>query len=95
MFGSLIILLILPFTDVSRIRSTQFRPSMKFFFWCFVINFFILMWIGSQHPVEPYVTIGQISTAVYFSYFLFIIPIISIIENTLFDLNTKSNSSKD
>jgi quinol-cytochrome oxidoreductase complex cytochrome b subunit len=29
MFGSLLILLILPITDLSRIRSSQFRPAMK------------------------------------------------------------------
>jgi ubiquinol-cytochrome c reductase cytochrome b subunit len=29
MFGSLLILLILPLTDVSRIRGSQFRPAMK------------------------------------------------------------------
>ncbi len=44
------------------------------------------MFIGSEHPVEPYVTIGQIATGFYFLYFLFFVPIIGIIENTLFDL---------
>jgi len=29
MFGSLLILLILPITDLSRIRGSQFRPAMK------------------------------------------------------------------
>ena len=29
MFGSLLILLVLPFTDLSRTRSNQFRPAMK------------------------------------------------------------------
>src|SRR6202000_3538757 len=29
MFGSLLILLILPLTDISRIRGSQFRPAMK------------------------------------------------------------------
>jgi len=33
MFGSLLILLVLPLTDVSRIRGMAFRPAMKFFFW--------------------------------------------------------------
>jgi ubiquinol-cytochrome c reductase cytochrome b subunit len=88
MFGSLLILLILPLIDLSRIRSTQFRPLMKLIFWFFVVNFFILMFIGSQHPVSPFVEIGQISTAFYFLYFLVFIPIIGIIENTLADLAT-------
>ncbi len=46
------------------------------------------MFIGSQHPVSPFVEIGQISTAFYFLYFLVFIPIIGIIENTLADLAT-------
>lgn len=92
MFGSLLILLVLPLTDVSRIRGNQFRPAMKLAFWFFVVDFFILMWIGSQHPNEPYVTIGQCSTAFYFAWFLIIVPAIAIAENTLMDLAlTKKN----
>jgi len=87
MFGSLLILLVLPFTDLSRIRGSQFRPMMKVANWAFFVNFFILMWIGSQHPDSPYVEIGQISTAFYFLWFLFLVPVIGLIENTLYDLN--------
>src|SRR5690606_12193520 len=86
MISAILILLATPFLDTSRIRSMQFRPIMKFFFWAFVANFFILTWIGSQHPEEPLSTIGQFSTAFYFSYFLVILPVVGIIENTLFDL---------
>jgi len=86
MFGSLLILLILPITDLSRIRGMVFRPAMKLFFWAFVVNFFILMWIGSQHPNTPYVEIGQVATIFYFSWFFIIVPMIGLIENTLIDL---------
>ena len=89
MFGSLLILLILPLTDVSRIRGATFRPMMKFAFWFFVVDFINLMWIGSQHPNSPYVEIGQISTAFYFPWFLIIVPFVRIIENTLFDIATE------
>ena len=95
MFGSLLILLILPLTDLSRTRSNQFRPAMKLAFWFFVVDFIILTWIGSQHPEQPYVIIGQISTAIYFSYFLLFVPAIGIIENTLMDLSlSKVNSAE-
>ena len=90
MFGSLLILLILPLTDVSRIRGSTFRPMMKLAFWFFVVVFIILTWIGSQHPNTPYVEIGQIATAFYFSWFLFIVPVIGVAENTLFDIATDS-----
>lgn len=93
MFGSLLILLVLPFTDLSRIRGAQFRPAMKLAFWFFVVDFIILMWIGSQHPNSPYVEIGQISTAFYFSWFLIIVPFIGLSENTLMDVATKPANS--
>ena len=89
MFGSLFILLILPLTDLSRIRGSQFRPAMKLFFWFFVVNFVILLWIGSQHPTSPYVEIGQISTAFYFLWFLVIVPVLGISENTIMDVATE------
>lgn len=89
MFGSLLILLILPLTDLSRIRGNQFRPAMKLFFWFFVVNFIMLFWIGSQHPNTPYLEIGQLSTTFYFSFFLIIVPVTGLVENTLLDLNIK------
>jgi hypothetical protein len=52
------------------------------------------MWIGSQHPVEPFVTVGQFATAFYFAWFLILLPLIGIIENTLMDIAITSNSSK-
>jgi len=91
MFGSLLILLVLPITDVSRIRGMAFRPAMKFFFWTFVVNFFILMWIGSQHPNSPFVEIGQVATVFYFAWFIIIVPMVGLIENTLMDLATEFN----
>ena len=86
MFGSLLILLILPLTDLSRIRGSKFRPFMKIAFWFFVVDFAILTWIGSQHPTSPYVEIGQIATAFYFAWFLVIIPFVGLVENTIFDI---------
>jgi ubiquinol-cytochrome c reductase cytochrome b subunit len=90
MVAAILILLVTPFLDTSRIRSMQFRPIMKFFFWLFVVNFLILGWIGANHPESPLVEIGQVSTVFYFSYFLVILPVVGIIENTLFDLGTKT-----
>jgi len=89
MFGSLLILLVMPLVDLSRIRGNQFRPAMRVAFWFFVVNFFILMWIGACHPETPFLEIGQFSTAFYFLWFLVLVPGIGIAENTLFDLATE------
>lgn len=91
MFASLFILLILPITDTSRIRGNQFRPIMKFAFWVLVVVFIILFWIGASHPVSPYSEIGAVATALYFSWFIIIVPVTGIVENTLMDLATSKH----
>ena len=54
------------------------------------------MWIGSQHPEYPYTVVGQYSTAIYFLFFLFIVPVTGVCENTLMDLAIPySNKIKD
>ena len=93
MFSAMLILLLLPSLDRSRVRSNAFKPINKFFFWLFVANFFLLGWIGGNHAEEPFITIGQICTTFYFSYFLIIIPTLGVIENTLMDIATSSNKS--
>jgi ubiquinol-cytochrome c reductase cytochrome b subunit len=85
MFGSLLILLVLPITDLSRTRGAQFSPFKKLAFWTLVVDFAILMWIGSCHPEAPYVFIGQAATALYFAWFVIVIPVIGLVENTIAD----------
>ena len=80
MFGSLLILLVLPWLDVSKVRSGTFRPIFKIFFWVFVLNFIALMYYGAQPAEGIYVTLAKISTAYYFLYFLVILPVVSRIE---------------
>jgi ubiquinol-cytochrome c reductase cytochrome b subunit len=92
MLGSLLILLAMPILDTSRIRGSQFRPLMRFAFWVFVTDFFLLMYLGSQHAEEPYITIGAIATVVYFGWFLVVLPVIGVIENTLMDIATDKKS---
>lgn len=89
MFSSLLILLAMPWVDTSRVRGSQFRPLMRWAFWLFVANFFVLMYIGSQHVESPYIEIGAASTAFYFAWFLVIVPVIGIVENTLLDIATE------
>jgi hypothetical protein len=95
MFGSLLILLVLPKTDLSVTRGSQFRPLMKLLNWFFVVNFFILMWIGSQHPETPFVEIGQFATFFYFSFFLFLVPIVGILEKSMLGFMSKKINNLD
>ena len=86
-----LLLLALPVLDKGYIRSAQFRPLMKFAMWILVADFVILTFIGSQHPEEPFVLIGQIATAIYFMWFIVIVPAIGIFENTILDLGIKKS----
>ena len=88
MFSAILILLIMPFTDLSRSRGLQFRPLSKIAFYVFVANFLILMQLGAKHVESPFIEFGQISTVLYFSHFLIIVPVITLLENSLVDLYT-------
>jgi len=94
MFSALLILLAMPLLDTSRIRGAQFRPLMRFAFWVFTRNFFMLMYLGACHVEDPFITVGQISTALYFLWFVLIVPVIGVVENTLLDLATQTEPSR-
>ncbi len=80
MFASILVLLLLPWLDRSRVRSAKYRPVYKLFFWLFVIDCLILGWVGGQPAEGTLVLIGQISTTWYFAHLLVFIPIIGILE---------------
>ena len=83
MFGSLIVMLTIPFTNSSEIRSTAFRPIFKVCYWLLVVAFFLLGWVG-QMPVEyPYTEIGVVSMIYYFFFFIVIIPFLGKFESFL------------
>ena len=92
MFSAILIILILPTTDLGRTKGLQFRPLSKIAFYIFVTNFLILMQLGAKHVESPFIEFGQISTVLYFAHFLIITPVVSIIENTLMDLSISKNN---
>ena len=91
MFSAILIILALPFTDLGRSRGLQFRPLSKIAFYIFVANFLILMQLGAKHVESPFIEFGQISTVLYFAHFLVIVPVVSLIENSLVDLHLQEN----
>nr|YP_010951085.1 cytochrome b [Onygena corvina]WML69482.1 cytochrome b [Onygena corvina] len=88
MLGAILILLALPVLDKSLIRGLQFRPFSKIAFYIFIANFIILMLLGAKHVEDPFIIFGQISTILYFSYFIVLIPFVSELENVVIDLAT-------
>nr|YP_010119241.1 cytochrome b [Erysiphe pisi]QQY98234.1 cytochrome b [Erysiphe pisi] len=93
MFSAILALLAMPFTDLSRSRGIQFKPLSKAAFYIFIGNFLILMVLGAKHVESPYIEFGQISTLLYFSHFLLIVPLVNFLENTLIVLSLRSNSN--
>ena len=93
MFAAILALLIMPFTDLSKLRGNQFRPLSKIVFFVFVANFLILMQLGAKHVESPFIEFGQISTVLYFAHFLIIVPFVTLLENSLIDLSLSENKN--
>ena len=80
-----------PWLDTSKVRSATFRPLYKWFFWGFVVDCFILGYVGAYSPdhIFTYIwaglsnqTLGQITTLIYFAFFLGALPLLGIYEKT-------------
>uniref|UniRef100_UPI0030FE63AA cytochrome b n=1 Tax=Neopanorpa claripennis TaxID=3135613 RepID=UPI0030FE63AA len=79
---SIAILMILPFTHMSKSQGIQFYPINQILFWSMLIIVILLTWIGARPVEDPYVLTGQILTVLYFTYYL-INPLISKIWDNL------------
>ena len=90
MVGAILILLTIPFTQSSEIRSSTFRPLFKILFWVFIADFLILGWIGQNVVEYPFVEIGQVATVFYFAYFLIIIPFFGYFESFLLRMKVEN-----
>nr|ANJ70251.1 cytochrome b [Hydroporus discretus] len=67
---SILILIILPFSNKSKFQSLKFYPINQFLFWTFIMIIILLTWIGMRTVEEPYIITGQILTIMYFLYFI-------------------------
>jgi len=80
MFGSLLIFFVVPWLDTSKVRSATYRPLFKQFFWIFVVVCLGLGWLGSKPAEGIYTTMSQILTFWYFFHFMFILPVLGLVE---------------
>jgi ubiquinol-cytochrome c reductase cytochrome b subunit len=95
MLSAILMLLTMPFTDLSKYKGIQFKPLSKIAFFIFVGNFLILMELGAKHVESPFIEFGQISTVIYFAHFLIFVPLITLIENSLTELPEELDNIKD
>ena len=89
MFGSVMILFLVPWLDTSKVRSARFRPIYKWFFWIFVADVVVLGWVGANSPTDvfmeriSFLVIGRVATAWYFFHFLILLPVLGRLERPL------------
>ena len=81
MFGSILILFALPWLDTSKVRSGNYRPLFKGFFWIFVFVCVALGYLGSKPAEGLYVVFSRILTVYYFAHFLVILPLLGLLES--------------
>ena len=80
MFGAIVVLALAPWLDTSRVRSSNYRPLYRQFFWAFVAVCFLLGWLGAKPPEGGYVIASRIATIWYFAHFLVVMPLLGLFE---------------
>nr|QNE85762.1 cytochrome b [Helina impuncta] len=67
---SIMILMILPFYNMSNFRGIQFYPINQIMFWNMVSTVILLTWIGARPVEDPFILMGQLLSIIYFMYFM-------------------------
>jgi len=80
MGGAIAALGLLPWLDRSRVRSCRYRPVWKWFVIMFVVDFFLLMWVGAMPAEGIYVILGQLGTAYWFAFIFLLAPLVGQFE---------------
>jgi ubiquinol-cytochrome c reductase cytochrome b/c1 subunit len=83
MFGSILVLFVLPWLDTSRVRSARFRPIYRQLIWVWVLSFVVLGVCGAHKPEGIWVVLSRVATLYYFLHFLVILPILGKLERPL------------
>ena len=83
MFGSLLVLFVLPWLDTSRVRSARFRPIYRPLIFVWVAAVVVLGICGAHKPEGIWVVLSRVCTLWYFLHFLVILPILGKFERPL------------
>ena len=83
MFGSILILFVVPWLDGSKVRSARFRPIYKVAFWLLALDCLVLGYAGANPPDGFALWAGRVATLYYFFHFLILLPLLGKIETPL------------
>ncbi|MBV9735675.1 MAG: cytochrome b/b6 [Acidisphaera sp.] len=83
MFGSILVLFVLPWLDTSPVRSCRFRPIYRQLIWVLVVDVLLLGTVGAHPPEGIWVVIGRVCTSYYFLHFLVVLPFLGKLERPL------------
>jgi ubiquinol-cytochrome c reductase cytochrome b subunit len=83
MFGSMALLLVLPWLDTSPVRSARFRPIYRPLFFLWLLAIVLLGVVGAHKPEGIWVSIGRVGTIYYFLHLLVVMPILGKLERPL------------
>jgi ubiquinol-cytochrome c reductase cytochrome b/c1 subunit len=83
MFGSLLVLFVLPWLDTSPVRSARFRPIYRQLVFVWVAAVVLLGICGAHKPEGIWVILSRIGTLYYFLHVLVILPVLGKLERPL------------
>jgi ubiquinol-cytochrome c reductase cytochrome b/c1 subunit len=80
MFGAIAVLFVVPWLDTSKVRSANYRPLYRQFFWILVVASVLLGYAGSQPAEGIWLIIARVAAIYYFAHFLIILPLLGKLE---------------
>jgi ubiquinol-cytochrome c reductase cytochrome b/c1 subunit len=83
MFGSILILFVIPWLDTSRVRSCRFRPTYKWLLAIWCVSFIVLGVCGAHKPEGIWVILSRIAALYYYAHFLVLMPLVGLLERPL------------
>nr|AFP52852.1 cytochrome b [Eretmochelys imbricata]ATP84815.1 cytochrome b [Eretmochelys imbricata] len=86
LLSSILVLFLMPTLHTSKQRTASFRPLTQILFWSLVADLLVLTWIGGQPVEDPFITIGQVASSLYFLILLVLMPMTGMIENKMLKL---------
>ena len=83
MAGSILVLFVVPWLDMSPVRSARFRPVFRVFFWILMADCVLLTYAGGKPPEGTWLFLTRIGAAYYFLHFLVVLPLVGKFERPL------------